>query len=167
MRLSELLADLPNIRYRIDNDPNIGGIATHSGRVKPGDLFVALRGDAKLPDRHPFITQAIEAKAAAIVAEKDAETGSVPLIYTNDTHQTLAFLAKKFYNHPTDQLRLVGVTGTNGKSTVVKMVETILNGQGKDAIAVGNIGVPVLDIFVCHRTRPEGAARRICDRVVK
>ena len=49
MRLSKLLAGLPNIRYQLDSDPNIGGIATHSGRVKPGDLFVALRGDAKLP----------------------------------------------------------------------------------------------------------------------
>jgi UDP-N-acetylmuramoyl-L-alanyl-D-glutamate--2,6-diaminopimelate ligase len=137
MRLSELLADLPNIRYRIDNDPNIGGIATHSGRVKPGDLFVALRGDAKLPDRHPFITQAIEAKAAAIVAEKDAETGSVPLIYTNDTHQTLAFLAKKFYNHPTDQLRLVGVTGTNGKTSTVYLIHAILKAA---QLAPGLIG---------------------------
>jgi UDP-N-acetylmuramoyl-L-alanyl-D-glutamate--2,6-diaminopimelate ligase len=126
MRLSELLADLPGIRYNIDDDPNIGGLATHSGRVKPGDLFVALRGDAKLPDRHPFISQAIDAKAAAIVAEKDAETGSTPLIYTHDTHQTLAFLAKKFYNHPTDLLKLVGVTGTNGKTSTVYLIHAIL-----------------------------------------
>jgi len=137
MRLSELLAGLPNIRYQTDSDPNIGGIATHSGRVKPGDLFVALRGDAKLPERHPFIAQAIEAKAAAIVAEKEAKTGSVPLIYTNDTHQTLAFLAKKFYNHPTDQLRLVGVTGTNGKTSTVYLIHAILKAA---QLAPGLIG---------------------------
>jgi len=98
---------------------------------------VALRGDAKLPERHPFIAQAIEAKAAAIVAEKEAKTGSVPLIYTNDTHQTLAFLAKKFYNHPTDQLRLVGVTGTNGKTSTVYLIHAILKAA---QLAPGLIG---------------------------
>lgn len=139
MRLSELLAGLPNIQYQTGSDPNIGGIATHSGRVKPGDLFVALRGDAKLPDRHPFIAQAIKAKAAAIVAEKEAETGSVPLIYTNDTHQTLAFLAKKFYNHPTDQLRLVGVTGTNGKTSTVYLIHAILEAANLTPGLIGTI----------------------------
>jgi UDP-N-acetylmuramoyl-L-alanyl-D-glutamate--2,6-diaminopimelate ligase len=139
MRLSKLLAGLPNIRYQTDCDPNIGGIATHSGRVKPGDLFVALRGDAKLPERHPFIAQAIEAKAAAIVAEKEANTGSVPLIYTNDTHQTLAFLAKKFYNHPTDQLRLVGVTGTNGKTSTVYLIHAILKAAQLTPGLIGTI----------------------------
>lgn len=126
MRLSELLAEVPHIHYTADTDPEIGGLATHSGRVQPGDLFVALRGDAKLPDRHPFIEQAVKAQAAAVVAEKDAQTGAVPLIFSNDTHQTLAFLAKKFYNHPTDQLRLVGVTGTNGKTSTVYLIHAIL-----------------------------------------
>lgn len=137
MRLSELLADVPGLRYNLNNDPNIAGLATHSGRVKPGDLFVALRGDAKLPDRHPFIPQAITAQAAAIVAEKEANTGSTPLIFANDTHQTLAFLAKKFYNHPTDLLRLVGVTGTNGKTSTVYLIHAILEAA---QLAPGLIG---------------------------
>ena len=139
MRLSELLADLPNIRYKADSDPNIEGLATHSARVKPNDLFVALSKHGKLPDRHPFISQAIEAKAAAIIAEKEAYTGSVPFIHTNDTHQTLAFLAKKFYNHPTDQLRLVGVTGTNGKTSTVYLIHAILKAAQLTPGLIGTI----------------------------
>jgi UDP-N-acetylmuramoyl-L-alanyl-D-glutamate--2,6-diaminopimelate ligase len=139
MRLSELLANLPDIRYDGASDPNIEGLATHSGRVNPGDLFVALSGDVKLPDRHPFISQAIAANAAAVVAEKYAETGSTPFIYAPDTHRILAFLAKKFYNHPTDHLRVVGVTGTNGKTSTVYLIHAILKAAHMAPGLIGTI----------------------------
>ncbi|MDA0708995.1 MAG: UDP-N-acetylmuramoyl-L-alanyl-D-glutamate--2,6-diaminopimelate ligase [bacterium] len=139
MRFSELLSGLPGIRSAATHDPEIGGLATHSGRVKPGDLFVALKGDAKLPDRHPFIADAIRAKAAAIVADKEAETGSVPIAYADDTHRALAFLAKKFYNQPTDQLKLVAVTGTNGKTSTVYLIHAILEASGLKPGLIGTI----------------------------
>ncbi|MBT5831084.1 MAG: UDP-N-acetylmuramoyl-L-alanyl-D-glutamate--2,6-diaminopimelate ligase, partial [Candidatus Latescibacteria bacterium] len=78
-------------------------------------------------------------KAVAIVAEKEAETGLIPLIFANDTHQTLAFLAKKFYNHPTDLLRLVGVTGTNGKTSTVYLIHAILKAAQLTPGLIGTI----------------------------
>ena len=70
MRLRELLSDIPDVVRMRGNNPDIEGIATHSAHVKEGDVFVALSSDGDIADRHPFIPQAVQAGARAIVAER-------------------------------------------------------------------------------------------------
>lgn len=130
MRLHALIADLSDLRQMAGGNPEITGIATHSGRVKPGDLFVALRGDGSLEDRHPFVPQAVQNGAVAVVAEREVETGATARIRAGDTHRALAALARRFYDAPADRLRIVGATGTKGKTSTVYLIHALLNAAG-------------------------------------
>lgn len=127
MTLHDLLHDLgaplpaPN--------PPITGITDDSRAVRPGDLFVALRGRAH--DGHAFLAQAVAAGAAAVVCEQapPADLG-VPVVVVPDSHNALGRLAAAFYGHPSRRLKLIGVTGTDGKSTTVTLTAAALRLAG-------------------------------------
>ena len=139
MRLHALIADLPDLRQIAGGNPEITGLATHSGRVIPGDLFIALRGDGSLEDRHPFVPQALQNGAAAVVAERNVETGAVAQIHTGDTHRALAALARRFYGAPADRLRIVGATGTKGKTSTVYLIHALLHAAGFKPGLIGTV----------------------------
>lgn len=136
MKLSELLSPLAFFQAKGELDMEITGIATDSRKVKPGNLFVALRGFTV--DGHDFIQQAQEKGAAAYLVEEDMDIPQV-CIRVSDTTRALAILAAQFYGHPTSSLRLLGVTGTNGKTTVTHLVEQILNDAGHSTGIIGTI----------------------------
>ena len=137
MHLQDLLVGLSEvIKIRGDN-PDISGIETHSGRVKKGDVFVALSGDVNFDDRHPFIPQAVAAGASVVVAEHDVDVGDVAFVQVKNTHRALAYIASCFYDTPTDPLKMVGVTGTNGKTSTVYLISAVLEAAG---LAPGLIG---------------------------
>jgi len=126
------ILDDPEIR-RFDN-VRITGLADHSGRVKPGDLFFAVPGLET--DGARFAEDAVEAGAVAIVAARPLDVG-VPVVVVRDVRRTASILADHFYNGPSARLPVVGVTGTNGKSTVTDLLTLCLE---DDARAVGSLG---------------------------
>jgi UDP-N-acetylmuramoyl-L-alanyl-D-glutamate--2,6-diaminopimelate ligase len=149
MRLSELLSVLPphlapQRRLGAD-DPVVRGIRYDSREVVPGDLFVALRGS--LADGHDYLAQAISLGAIALLVEAlpaslpaDAVAAVVP-----DTRRALAPIAAAFFGRPADELELVGVTGTNGKTSTSFLVESILRAAGRNVGLIGTIEVRYAD----------------------
>ncbi len=155
MRLSELLEALPpHLAPRPDgsegNDPTIRGVTYDSRGVSPGYLFVALRGENH--DGHDYLAQAQELGAAALLVEAapgHLPTPGPPVISVSDTRRALAPIARRFYGSPADELRLIGVTGTNGKTSTTYLVESILQAAG---IATGIVGT-VESRYADHRER--------------
>ncbi|MFQ5813362.1 MAG: UDP-N-acetylmuramoyl-L-alanyl-D-glutamate--2,6-diaminopimelate ligase [Anaerolineae bacterium] len=127
MKLSNLLTALTHKQVHGHVDAEIEGLAHDSRQVKPGDLFVAVKGlDA---DGHDFIPDAIRRGAAAVVSERETSI-SVPYVLVPDSRQALAYLAAAFHGYPARKLRVIGVTGTDGKTTTVELVRSILAAAG-------------------------------------
>jgi UDP-N-acetylmuramoyl-L-alanyl-D-glutamate--2,6-diaminopimelate ligase len=146
MRLSELLAALPAYlapaERRGDADPVIAGLAYDSRRVTPGDLFVALRGAEA--DGHHYLGDAVRLGASAVLVEGwsgDAELADAVGVRVPDTRAALAPLARAFYGDPGSELRMVGVTGTNGKTSTTYLVESILAAAGRRVGLIGTVEI--------------------------
>ena len=104
-------------------DPEIGAIRTDSRKVERGDLFVCIRGMTF--DGHQYIKDAVARGAAAIITERDSRCGNIPVISVGDTRRAVSMLYDAWYGHPTRVLRLIAVTGTNGKTSVTYMLRSI------------------------------------------
>ena len=146
MRLAALLAGVPAehapLRVVGDgaDDVPIRGIAIDSRAVVPGDLFVALRGAAV--DGHEHLAQAIELGAAAVVVERvpaDVDLRGRAAVVVRDTRRSLAPLAARFFGDPAQELSLVGVTGTNGKTSTTFLLESILAAAGRRTGLIGTV----------------------------
>ena len=132
MTLAELLRDLTVLRAEGDTRVPVGGIATDSRQVQPGDLFVALHGQQQ--DGHRFIGDAVARGAAAVVCQQEPPDGPPrppAFVRVKDTHRALGLLASAFYGHPSRRIRVVGVTGTDGKTTTTHLVAEILRAAGQ------------------------------------
>ena len=130
MKLSDLLTNYKGI------DAEIKGIKTNSKDVKDGDLFVCIKG-ANF-DRHDFIEDAINNGASAIITSKDVNI-TVPYVKVDDPDKALYEISSKFYDFPQNKLKLIGITGTDGKTTSAKIVQHLL---GDDICGyIGTIGV--------------------------
>lgn len=138
MRLSQLISaiEISPGTMPAGNDPDIVSIHYHAEDVQPGGLFVAMPG--LKADGHDFITRAVEKKAAAIVAQRPIKA-PVPVIVTGDTRIALARLAARFYGDPAADLVLIGLTGTNGKTTTAYIIESILTQAGHATGVIGTI----------------------------
>ena len=152
--LSDLLAATQVIDVRGETGVEITGLSIDSRTVKPGDLFVALRG-GQLEDRHAFIGAALDAGATALVVEDDVEA-VVPVIRVKSTQNALADLASRFYDHPHRSLRMVGVTGTNGKTTTTYLLRAMLEAHGLSTGLIGTIEYRIGNrCVVSDNTTPE------------
>ena len=138
MKLEELLKGC-SLRAAAGNlGVEILGLAYDSRRVRPGDAFFAIRGTRI--DGNRFVQNAIEKGAAAIVSALPATRPiSMPWIEVDDERVALARMAGNLYGHPTAQLHLIGITGTNGKTTTTYLVESILKAANMPAAAFGTI----------------------------
>lgn len=133
MFASELFGDRWKSEY---NDVEITGIAYDSRKVEPGNVFVCVRGFET--DGHKYIEKAVEKGASAIAVEKVPEGDiGVPVCCYPNTRRALAELSCKFYNYPSQKLELIGITGTNGKTTTTYLLKSIMEAAGK---CVGVIG---------------------------
>ena len=137
-------------------DLAIIGIVIDSRAVKPGYLFVAMKGGSF--DGHDFIDKAIENGAVAIVGEKNISSLKVPYVQIANTRQALTWIAASFYDWPARKLTVIGVTGTDGKTTTCNLIYKILlaNGINAGLISTVNavIGDEVLDTGF-HVTTPD------------
>jgi UDP-N-acetylmuramoyl-L-alanyl-D-glutamate--2,6-diaminopimelate ligase len=156
-KISELLLNLPlENSPTISSDVSITGVAIDSRAVKHGDLFVAMQGGSV--DGHTYIPKAIENGAAAVVGQKDMEGLPVPYIHVENPRQILTYLAASFYEWPGRKLTVIGVTGTDGKTTTCNLIYQILVAAGLKAGMISTvnavIGEEVLDTGF-HVTTPD------------
>jgi UDP-N-acetylmuramoyl-L-alanyl-D-glutamate--2,6-diaminopimelate ligase len=138
MHLRDLLADLPDIHLIGTGNPEISGLSIDSRTIEPGDLFIAIRGGEEV-DRHPFIARAIAAGAIGAVVEEPIETDWAIQIQVPSTRRANALLANRFYENPSNALQMVGVTGTNGKTSTVYLIRAILEAAGLKPGLTGTI----------------------------
>ena len=110
-----------------NSDVEINRIIINSKEIKKGDLFVCTMGVTA--DRHDFIDEAISNGASAIVVSKDVGEKSVPIVKVENTNKELPYLCQRFYDYPDKNLTMIGVTGTDGKTTTTTIIQTLL---GKD-----------------------------------
>jgi UDP-N-acetylmuramoyl-L-alanyl-D-glutamate--2,6-diaminopimelate ligase len=135
--LSSLLQGIDS-KVQGSTDVMIRDITFDSRKVKPGSLFVALRGTRQ--DGRSFISSAIEAGAVAVLADAEiAAVGNATRIQVNDALKSLAPLAVRFWDNPSKKLCMVGITGTNGKTTTTYLVESIFNTAGWPTGVMGTI----------------------------
>src|SRR5699024_4391905 len=144
MNLKSLLSILPT--YRVDQQMdhiNIHSIEIDHRNIQSGDLFVCIRGFTV--DGHDFAEKAVENGAVAILSEKILENISVPVIIVKDTTRSLAMIAANFYNYPSHQLSLIGITGTNGKTTITYLLEAIFQEHRQKTGLMGTIQMKIGD----------------------
>ena len=135
-------------------NPEITGIEYDSRRVKPGTLFLAMRGESS--DGNRFVEQAIAAGAVAVITDSDREIPGVAWARVPHGRRALATLSANFYRHPADKLGITGITGTNGKSTTAFLVESILRASGRSGALVGTIEYHVAGkVLPAPHTTPE------------
>jgi UDP-N-acetylmuramoyl-L-alanyl-D-glutamate--2,6-diaminopimelate ligase len=155
MRLSDVLAGCPLVAARGNLEVDVCGVEYDSRRVQPGSLFVAVKGTRT--DGNRFVAQAVAAGAAAIVSlVPPPHDFAGTWAQVEDDRTALAILAANFFGRPTEHLRAIGVTGTNGKTTTAYLVESILKAAGSPAAIFGTIEYrgPGF-VYSAERTTPE------------
>jgi len=125
-----------------ENNYNIKSIHSNSNQVKPGGLFVAIKGFKT--DGHDYIEEAIQKGAKAIVSEKKIKDCKVPIIIVKNSRKLLSGISAFFFNNPSKHLFLIGITGTNGKTTVTYLIENILKNAGITGV-IGTINIRYAD----------------------
>ncbi len=138
MHLSQLIAAIQQPPLQGAPDPEITGVVFDSRRVRPGNLFVACAGGST--DGHAFIPQAVAAGAAAIVGEREDPAPGVSYIRVPDARLALGWLAAAWHGFPSRRMTLIGVTGTDGKTTTVNLIFQILRQAGLRAGMIATTG---------------------------
>lgn len=154
MRLSDLLKTVDPVRLNgieakqsghvsktsnaehLDPDPEIDSIHYRAQDVQPGGLFVAIKGLAA--DGHDFIDEALKRGASVIVTQKPVKSESI-IIEVENTRKALAAISARFFMDPSEKLFLIGITGTNGKTTTAFLIEHILNKTGVEVGVIGTL----------------------------
>jgi UDP-N-acetylmuramoyl-L-alanyl-D-glutamate--2,6-diaminopimelate ligase len=156
VRLSGLVQNLPGESQPAFSDVEVSGINLDSRQVQPGSVFVALSGGGT--DGHRYIQDAIRRGAVAVVGSQSLSGLSVPYFQVSDTRQALAILSAAYYEFPARKLTMIGVTGTDGKTTTCNLIHHILKAAGLQAGMISTvnavIGDQVLDTGF-HVTTPE------------
>src|SRR5690625_2637164 len=154
IKLTELLSIIPfyKVNGKLD-DIFINKIEMDHRKINNEDVFVCLRGFTV--DGHSYIEQAIKNGASVIIAEEDIKT-SVPTIIVQDTTRTLALIAAKYYDFPSRKLSLIGITGTNGKTTTTYLLESIFNHDQKKTGLIGTIQMKIGEkAYSINNTTPD------------
>lgn len=149
MKFHPLIESVPSLRTTNPSvaeafkSRDVSGITSDSRKVRNGMIFVALVGGHT--DGHQYVSQAAEAGATAIVVTKGrkfqaSSSVNVPILESDNTYEALALLCSAFYGYPGKKLQLIGVTGTNGKTTVTHLIEKMLQEWGKPVGLIGTLG---------------------------
>lgn len=145
---------LKDILLSADVDIEVSGISYNSRLTKPGDVFVAVTGFKT--DGHKYAKSAVENGAVCVVCEHEIEGVDVPCIIVENSRSALAEMACNFYGNPTKKLKLIGVTGTNGKTTVTYLVKSVLEANGEKVGLMGTNKNMIGNMdYHTERTTPE------------
>ncbi|HCE69540.1 MAG: UDP-N-acetylmuramoyl-L-alanyl-D-glutamate--2,6-diaminopimelate ligase [Geobacteraceae bacterium GWC2_55_20] len=155
MTLQQLLENLPDIEIHGDTSVNIGTLTCDSRKAGAGTLFFALPGTAA--DGHSYIAKAVTAGATAVVLEKDQfAPDGIPWIKVRDGRAAMGLISSRFNGDPTACRPLIGITGTNGKTTTTYLIEAILAAAGIPAAVLGTISYRFGDrTIAASHTTPE------------
>ena len=154
MKLQALLEGIEILEWHADPELEVSGIGFDSRSIASGELFVAVTGFAA--DGHRFIPMAVKNGAAAVLCER-APAEDVPYVLTGSTRKALALAAANWYGHPADSMTMIGVTGTNGKTTVTYLLKAVLEKTlGAKVGLIGTIQNMIGDeVLPTERTTPE------------
>jgi len=136
VRLRELL---PEATFLGDADPRVSSCTSDSRRVRPGDLFVALTGSRC--DGHDFVAEAAERGASGLLVERIVPGYGLPLCLVEDTREAYGRLCHALTGDPSRALKVVGITGTNGKTTTSRLLASVLSAGGYRCGAMGTLGL--------------------------
>lgn len=154
MTLGELLEGIEIVETNADMSMEIGGISMNSKETKAGEIFVCICG--VLADGHNFAHAAAEKGAVCAIIERDIEDFNLPFVKVFNSRKALAQISANFYNHPASKLKIIGITGTNGKTTVTYLVKAILEAAGHKVGLIGTnrnmLGDKVMET---QRTTPD------------
>lgn len=155
MQLKQLILDLPTLAVEGSLDREIIGMTYDSRRVTPGTLFVAVAGQRD--DGHNYIQAAVDRGAVAVVCQRDDFVQQrAAKILVEDSRLAMAKLAAAFYQRPASQLKMIGVTGTNGKTTVAFLIKHLLESAGVKTGLLGTIRYEIGErVIPAQRTTPE------------
>jgi UDP-N-acetylmuramoyl-L-alanyl-D-glutamate--2,6-diaminopimelate ligase len=133
----------------------VNGITDDSRAVKKGDLFIAVKGSAR--DGYAYIGEAVAGGAAAILAEREFDAPkNVAKILVKNGRKLVPLIASNFYKDPSAKLKIIGITGTNGKTTTTYIIEAILKAAGHDCGVIGTINYRYKDRIVPARNTTPG-----------
>lgn len=138
MKLDELIEYLDYKDLINFKNIDITGISYNSKTTKKGDIFVCLVGEHT--DGHEFAQNAIEAGAAALLVERKVEGTKIPQIVVASTRHKIADIADRFYSSPSKGINLIGITGTNGKTTVTHLIQKIFEENNQKCALIGTLG---------------------------
>lgn len=145
---------IPSIMVRLEReDKEIESLHMDSREVTPNGLFFCIEGTKV--DGHDFAAQAVNNGAAAVIAERHVDV-EAPVWLVKDTQKVMAYAADHFYDHPTNDVRVIGITGTNGKTTTSHLVESILNEEQTKTGLIGTMYAKIGNESVkTNNTTPE------------
>ena len=143
MTLASLLEEIDVEELRGPTDQKISGLCYDSRRVSPGDVFFGLAGVNE--DGGRYARQALAAGAAAVVVGRGSDIAGQTVVEVGEPRRALAQAAARFHGHPERSLRIVGITGTNGKTTTTWMLESIFRAAGWRTGVIGTTGVRLAD----------------------
>ncbi len=157
MTLSELIEPLKDrlqiVEHKGDLQVPITDVTDDSRRVKPGALFVAVQGERA--DGHAYIGSAIRSGASAVVVQSAVAGCTIPMVRVKDSRLVLGLLGSRFYGNPSSQLRMIGVTGTNGKTTVTYVCKAFLEAIGRRVGLVGTVAYQIgTEVIPASHTTP-------------
>ncbi len=157
-KLAQLIDDLPISKHHTVPLPEseVRGIKNDSRQVSQGDIFVAVKGGSV--DGHQYVSSAIGQGAVAIVGTEEISETGVPYIRVEDSREALAWLAAAYYDHPARSLRVIGVTGTDGKTTTCNLLFNILKAAGLKTGLISTVNAVIMDKEIdtgFHVTTPE------------
>ena len=138
MKLDELIEYLDYKDLINFKNIDITGISYNSKTTKKGDIFVCLVGEHT--DGHEFAQNAIEAGAAALLVERKVEGTKIPQVVVASTRHKIADIADRFYSSPSKGINLIGITGTNGKTTVTHLIQKIFEENNQKCALIGTLG---------------------------
>jgi UDP-N-acetylmuramoyl-L-alanyl-D-glutamate--2,6-diaminopimelate ligase len=159
VKLSNLFQGVSVTSPLPEQDPEITGVRIDSREITPGDLYLAIRGTQR--DGHDFIHSAVNAGAAGVVGErglKDYIDLGIPYLQVEDSRTALASLAAAWYGNPSRELIVIGVTGTDGKTTTVNLIFEVLRAAGLQAGLISTVNAVIGDRILetgFHVTTPE------------
>ena len=137
MRLSKLIEKLQDASYE-GEEKEILSLFTDSRKRAMNGLFFCFKGENA--DSHDFAKEAVKNGAVALIVEREVEA-NVPQILVKDARETLALLSSEFYGNPSEKMKVIGITGTNGKTTTTQMLSSILEKAGKKVGKIGTLGI--------------------------
>ncbi|WAM34195.1 Mur ligase family protein [Caldicellulosiruptor morganii] len=167
VKLHDLIKCLDEVEIRNDKNVDIKGIAYNSKNVLPGDLFVCIKGYKT--DGHKYILDAVTNGAVALVVEEFQDGWTIPQIKVKNSREALSRLSDKFYGSPSQKIKVIGVTATNGKTSTTFMTNAVLENNGFKTGLIGTVAVKYGNTLIpASLTTPESLdLHRYFDKMYK